>query len=342
MNDLSNTEGYFQQLNILQFASFAKINEIIDASDPSINHDDESIEHKRTKLTREANGIILQFRDLLKIIEINLAGKDNAPLSVKYQIYKQKLSNLRFKLRESQLQSYDLENELDHKQRIAKFVPEIKKAESEAEMKERLFSGRNMKKNKSKNQTTQDQILSHNKSITSSLQTTRQLMSTSIVQTELNIDSVDQQTKDLSNLNDKFTDFESLLKRSRNIVRFIEKQDRKDKNRIYLSISFLLLCCAWVIWNRLLKLPVKFMLWSFFKIFRIFNRIFVSKGANEDLSMYATVGVTVTSSLIASSITPSTSIDLDKEFTMNVESGGEHKTWEDVVNEATGRIMDEL
>ncbi|CUM50979.1 uncharacterized protein AC631_03199 [Debaryomyces fabryi] len=342
---LSDLNNYFKRLDELQFAVFAKINEIIDDSDPTANQGEDSIELKRIKSTKEANGLIFKFRDMLKVIEINLSADGDDQLSIRYQMYKEKLTNLKLKLRECQLQSYNLENELIHKQRIAKYSPIIKDNVNEADLRKDLFSGRSTKDDsKIKSQSIRDQILTHNKSITSSLQSTRQLMSTSIVQTELNIDSVEQQTKDLSNLNDKFTDFESLLNKSKNIVKFIEKQDRKDKNNIYLSIGFLLLCSAWVIWRRLLKMPVKFFLWSFFKIFRMFNRIFVTSGTKDDLDLYATVGAVVSSSLIASSILSSatSTLNLDEEFTMNIEPNGEHKTWEDIVSTATSRIVDEL
>lgn len=340
----SDIDNSFKRLDELQFSVFAKINEIIDDSDPTANQGEESIELKRIKSTKDANGLIFKFRDMLKVIEINISGVNDDQLSIRYQMYKEKLSNLRIKLRESQLQSYNSENELIHNQRIAKYSPVRNDKLDESDLRKDLFSGRSTKDDsKVKNKTIQDQILSHNKSITSTLQSTRQLMSTSIVQTELNIDSVEQQTKDLSNLNDKFTDFESLLSKSKNIVRFIEKQDRKDKNNIYLSIGFLLLCSAWVIWRRLLKMPIKFFMWSLFKIFRIFNRMFVTSSSKGDIDVYATVGA-ISSSLIASSILSSSTgtINLDEEFTMSIEPHGEHKTWEDIVNTATSRIVDEL
>lgn len=334
----------FKRLDVLQFAIFAKISEIVDASDPTTNLGEESIESKRTQITKEANGLLFKFRDVLKTIQINLNSIEDEHLSIQYQIYEEKLSNLKIKLRESQIQSYNSENGLVHKQRIDKYAPIAQNKASESEMRKELFSKANKKDTKgAKNQTVEDQVLTHNKSITSSLQSTRQLMTTSIVQTELNIDSIDQQTKDLSNLNDKFTDFESLLKKSKNIVRFIEKQDRKDKNSIYLSIGFLLLCSAWVIWRRILKMPVKFLLWSLFKIFRIFNSVF-SSNIKEDLEVYSTIGAVVSSSLATSAIVSATTenINLDEEFTMNIEGRGEHKTWEDIVSTETGRLVDEL
>jgi len=345
MTSSSELDNYFKRLDELQFAVFAKINEIIDDSDPTASQGEDSIETKRIKSTKDANGLILKFRDILKVIEINLSGNEDDQLSIRYQIYKEKLINVKLKLRECQLQSYNSENELIHKQRIAKYSPIIKDNTNEADLRRDLFSARSTKDDsKIKNQTIQDQILTHNKSITSSLQSTRQLMSTSIVQTELNIDSVEQQTKDLSNLNDKFTDFESLLNKSKNIVKFIEKQDRKDKNNIYLSIGFLLLCSAWVVWRRLLKMPVKFFLWSLFKIFKIFNRIFVTSSSKDDIELFTTVGAVLSSSLVTSSILSSatSTLNLDEEFTMNIESNGEHKTWEDIVSTATSRIIDEL
>ena len=110
------------------------------------------------------------------------------------------------------------------------------------------------------------QIVSQNKQITKSLQASRQLLSAGILQSELNIDNIDQQTKDLYKLNEGFIQFNDLLNRSKKIVKFIEKQDKADRQRIYLSMGFFILCCSWVVYRRILRRPLKIFLWSFFKI----------------------------------------------------------------------------
>ena len=107
------------------------------------------------------------------------------------------------------------------------------------------------------------QIVQQNKQITKSLQTSRQLLSASILQSELNIENLDQQTKDLYKLNENFLQFNDLLNKSKQIVKFIEKQDKADRQRIYLSMGFFILCCCWVVYRRILRRPIKILLWSF-------------------------------------------------------------------------------
>ena len=145
------------------------------------------------------------------------------------------------------------------------------------EKREALFGRREAADAKS---ATQSSILDKNKAITAALQTTRQMMATSIMHTELNIDLIEQQTKDMSRLNDKYTDFNELLSKLKAIVKFIQKQDRQDKNRIYMSVGFFFAVCAWVIWRRILKMPVKIFLWAVLRTFGLVNWV-VLKGSGE-------------------------------------------------------------
>lgn len=110
-----------------------------------------------------------------------------------------------------------------------------------------------------------DEILKHNKNIIISLKSTRQLMSTSIFHSELNIENLDQQTKDLHNLNDDYILLYSIFTQSKSLIKFIEKQDVKSKRRIYLSMTFFFICCGWVTWRRLFKRIFKILTWSLIK-----------------------------------------------------------------------------
>lgn len=328
------TEKYFDHIDQLQYIIFSKIRQIIDI--PA----NESINDRRKELSKEASVLLNEIRNNLKIIDIKLQGNHLTLTKTKYQAYQQKFLGLKAQLRESQLKSSENEDELVHRKRVDKYVkPVLEKLErnkSSKDLREELFAGRSENDQKAANDSTvKDQILIHNKSITNSLQLTRQLMSTSIMQTELNIDSIDQQSKDLSQLNNKLLDLNVILKRSKQIVRFIEKQGKKDKQRIYLSIGFLLLCCAWVIWRRILKLPVKIMLWTFFKLFGIMNWFSVNTTGNQKIEVYASVGETL-------EVTP-ISVSFDDEYVQDIgtEKDGETTTWDDILQETAQRIIDE-
>lgn len=264
--------GYFIEIDEIQSNVFDKIYQLEHLGTVELKPG-ESYEDRRSTLAREANGAIIKIPDLLLVIEIQLKQlsekeASEALLPEKLTLYIQNWHHLKLRLKASLLEAHSIEMDLIHKQRIAEYV----KIEENEGTKEDLFAGRSTTKTpEDPEKKIQDQILTQNKNISSSLQLTKQLMTMSVMQTELNIESIDQQSKDLSQLNDKLMDLEGVLTRSKQIVKFIEKQDKRDKKRIYLSIGFLLCCCAWVMWRRVLKTPVRLLLWSFLQFFGVLN-----------------------------------------------------------------------
>lgn len=357
MMQLVNFQRHFSKIDELQYEVFTRIREVLEASEPGLENDDnETIDAQRNKLVKKASRLIGEACDELRVIEIKLqdtnqdygeAGNEYEMTKIEVELYREKIASLKTKLRECQLNSYGMENELIHQQRLTRYVkPVVEKQDKSLGTKEDLFAGRSLEGRQNNaggnKKTVQDQILTQNKSITNSLQMTRKLMSTSIMQTELNIDLIDQQTRDLSSLNEKLVDLNTVLKKSRQIVKFIEKQDRQDKNRIYLSIGFLLLCSAWVIWRRILKVPVKIMLWTFFKLFGIFNWFAIKQSEADKIEVYATIdNLQITSSpSMMSAIT--SAIDTDLEYIQEISTGSGDKTWDEMIQETSQRIVDEL
>lgn len=281
MAAIDGLNGYFKDIDSLQHAAFKKIGEITHLKEEDSNAG-ESLDDTRSALAKSANLLLNKIADLLVVIEVEILQLSSATverelLAEKLALYKDKLPYLKKKFRESQLAAFERENEIVHEQRIRKYGRQVEGT------KEDLFAGRSKKGNGPDERPVEDQILTQNKNITASLKQTKQLMTMSVMQTELNIDTVDQQTKDLSQLNDKLIDLEGVLVRSRQIVKFIEQQDKKDKRRIYMAIGFLVLCSAWVAWRRIFKLPVKILLWTMFKFFGVFNWV-VSKQASGEVS----------------------------------------------------------
>lgn len=363
-------DHYFDKINQLQNEVFTKIRELIEIDQDS----EESIELRRTELSKKANKFITEINSVLQIIQIKYIESDQDYSDenlhkIKYEIYKEKYNGLKKTLRDCQLKSYNFESEIIHKQRIQKLVQPYlvkekgsdKNGDNELGDKQDLFAGRTINKaEKKQSSSIQDQILSQNKNITNSLQLTRQLMSTSIMQTELNIDSIDQQSKDLHKLNENLMDLNVILNKSRQIVKFIEKQDKESKQKIYLSIGFLLLCCMWVIWKRILRIPVKIMLWTFFKVFGIFSWFNVKSKFDQpqQMKVYATAYTTepISSTVLSTSTLGYTSdiprmstlvideddlIDLEKEYTQVIGEKS-HDTWDEIIQQTAERIIDEL
>lgn len=316
--DISTT---LRKLDGIECQVFEKLLEILDISKLSENL---SVEIVRSQITKDATNLIVNFQELVSILKIQSQNyPSNEQVTVMAQIYEDKTSQLKQELRENQLKSYSLEEELVHQQRIDKFgkVPERKKSISE--MRQELFNGRLVEEEKHiQEQNLEEKILDQNKSITATLQSTRHLMTSSIMQTELNIDSLDQQSKDLNTFDSLLSNLEETLKKSRNIVKFIEKQDRLDKNRIYLSLGFFLVCCLWVIWRRILKTPVKILLWSFFKVFRIFVWLMPKTKEKEIIeAVIASSTIIAVATEIASETTMTSAIlDTAAEVVMELES----------------------
>lgn len=268
---------FFLKIDRIQFEVFDKIDEVLNLhKTPSQT---QSIEERRSTLSKSANAQITKIPGLLDVLSVQIKQASNAELSSqhyneKFLLYKEKVNYLKLKLRESQLVASSMEHELIHKQRIQEYVKE--ESLQPEDLRAELFAGRSQESAENNEKPIDEQVLTQNQNITSSLKLTKQLMTMSVMQTELNIDNLDQQSRDLNKLNDKLVDLESVLLKSRQIVKFIEKQDKHDKRRIYASIGFLLLCSAWVLWRRVFKLPVKILLWSLLKFFGVFNWV-VSK-----------------------------------------------------------------
>lgn len=267
----ASIERYFLEIDEIQDSVFDRIHQLCSLDSETLK-DGESYEDRRSALSRSANSLMSKIPDLCLVIDIELKqlNEEEAAESLlhdKLALYIENWRRLKLKLKQSLLEAHALEMDMIHKQRIAEYV----KVEEKEGTKEDLFAGRSQGKPEASEKSVQDQILTHNKNITSSLQLTKQLMSMSVMQTELNIDTIVQQSKDLGNLNDKLMDLEGVLTKSKEIVRFIERQDKRDKKRIYMSILFLLCCSAWVIWRRILKTPVRILLWTLFKFFGLFN-----------------------------------------------------------------------
>ncbi|KAJ8144826.1 hypothetical protein OY671_002093 [Metschnikowia pulcherrima] len=225
--------------------------------------------------------LIQRIVDLNSVVELKVQQLPGSLSTTSFlheslDLYNGKVKHLRRKLKESQLAAHGKENAIIHQQRLQEYLP-AKGSDDEPESldaRSSLFAGRSASREAQahdKSKPIGEQVLTQNKNITSSLQQSKQLMAMSVMQTELNIDTLDQQSKDLTQLNDKLLDMESVLSKSKQIVKFIEKQDKHDKRRIYAAIGFLLLCSAWVLWRRVLKLPAKILLWTFFKMFGILH-----------------------------------------------------------------------
>lgn len=114
----------------------------------------------------------------------------------------------------------------------------------------------------------EDKLKNKNKQITNSLIRSNQILKSTVLQTDLNLEEIYIQGSMLTELNDKFDILDTLLTQSSKIMKLIEKNGSKEKRRVYMSLGFLVLCISWVIWKRLIRGPLKLVLWIWFSFFK--------------------------------------------------------------------------
>ncbi|KAL6930367.1 uncharacterized protein HGUI_01555 [Hanseniaspora guilliermondii] len=114
----------------------------------------------------------------------------------------------------------------------------------------------------------EDKLKDKNKQITSSLIRSNQILKSTVLQTDLNLEEIYIQGNMLTELNDKFDILDTLLTQSSKIMKLIEKNGSKEKRRVYMSLGFLAFCISWVVWKRLIRGPLKLVLWLWFNFFK--------------------------------------------------------------------------
>ena len=166
---------------------------------------------------------------------------------------------------------------------------------------------------------TKSQLLSQTKKLSNNLIKGNQILQSSILQSNLNLDELRQQTNSLQTVDDKYDQFQSIVSKTSTLVKSLEKASNQEKRDVYLALFFLIACISWVIWRRILKLPVKLFLWVCFKFFK---------------SILVAIGM-VQTSVKGSSITPPDMISNNSLMATATES------LENIVDEAMERILDD-
>ena len=167
---------------------------------------------------------------------------------------------------------------------------------------------------------TKSQLLSQTKKLSNNLIKGNQILQSSILQSNLNLDELRQQTSSLQTVDDKYDQFQSIVSKTSSLVKSLEKASNQEKRDVYLALFFLIACISWVIWRRILKLPVKLFLWMCFKFFK---------------SILIAIGM-VQSSVKGSSITSPDMISNSKSLIATAT-----ESLERIVDEAMERILDD-
>lgn len=119
-----------------------------------------------------------------------------------------------------------------------------------------------------KHSTIKDKLLNKTKHLSSNLIKGNQILQSGILQSDLNLDELNQQTSSLSNVNDKYMQFEAVFLKTNQLVKTLEKASHQEKRDVYLALGFLCLSVSWVLWRRIFRLPTRLALFVLFKFFK--------------------------------------------------------------------------
>lgn len=188
------------------------------------------------------------------------------------------------------------------------------------------------------NSSTKGQLLSKTKQLTNNLIKSNGYLQSSILQSDLNLDDLKQQTSLLNKVNENYSQLEVVFTKTNQLVKTLNNASNKEKRDVYISIGVLCLAIAWVFWRRILKIPTKLLLWLMFKFFKgiLLSLGLVKRYSKENIippvpeAISSSIGSTV-SEIIATGI--SESLDTLKTDTI-----------QEAVEEAMSRIIahDEL
>lgn len=179
------------------------------------------------------------------------------------------------------------------------------------------------------NVSTKDKLLNKTKILSANLIRGNQVLQSGVLQSDLNLDELKEQTNSLSKMNDKYMQFETVFVKTSQLVKTLEKSSHQEKRDVYIALGFLCMCVSWVLWRRIFKLPVKLALWVTFKFFKgILMTLGLVKRASGSANKVLAPPIAFIATTMPATTTVPTTVD----------------TIEQAVNEAMSRIIhhDEL
>lgn len=126
-----------------------------------------------------------------------------------------------------------------------------------------LFEGRKETKEKASEKT----VLKKSSDITSGLKRVHAMAQGNVLRGEMHLESLEQSSQDMQQLQQKYTSFDVLLAGSKKLVQHLEQADRQDRIFMMLSLGFLGLVVSWILYRRVLKLPLMIITWPLLKVF---------------------------------------------------------------------------
>ncbi|QPG76122.1 hypothetical protein FOA43_003508 [Brettanomyces nanus] len=211
---------------------------------------------------------------------------------------KERYQDLKVDFRKIQLESKM--HELDH--------TEDSKEGEESEINGAESPGNFLDDEKLKDLTEQEQIFEKNKQITDKLENITTIMHGNLIAGESNLQDLGASTSVLTDLANKYGYFADILLKTNGLVKMVNESSNAERRQIYRSLYFFIFVCAYILYKRIFKRPIKLFLWLLYSFFR-YTLLGGQKlvGRQEDTAK--SILESVTRGLIASmDVSPTTSV----------------------------------
>ncbi|KIW01775.1 uncharacterized protein PV09_06947, partial [Verruconis gallopava] len=111
-----------------------------------------------------------------------------------------------------------------------------------------------------------DALVNASSDVLTALRQTHALMATELERSQFAQEILDSSTRELEQLNESYTDLDTMLKTSKGLVTQLMKSNKSDTWYLLTARTFLLVVLAWLVWRRLLWGPTWWFLWLPLKI----------------------------------------------------------------------------
>lgn len=211
-----------------------------------------------------STGIEDEIMELYDIIETDMAKieyeiiptlSDSSAMEFQLWQFKNRYNSLQVRYREKMIESKS-------KERMELFHQTIDQDDDEGELIDDIDNQKyGLDDEKLKELTAKEALLNTNSQLTDKLQNVSTLMKSTILASELNMAELDTSNQTLVHLGEKYGIFGDMLKKTNALVTQINKASKRDRVMIYRAIYFFIAVSMWIIWRRLLRKPIKLLLW---------------------------------------------------------------------------------
>ena len=101
--------------------------------------------------------------------------------------------------------------------------------------------------------------------MTLALKRTHALLEQEVEKSTLSLETLEQSSQTLGQLENQYSAFDVLLRGSRRLILELERADKWDRWMIYAGLCMFGLTCLWIIYKRLLRGPLGLIFWTFEK-----------------------------------------------------------------------------